>query len=190
MLRTENKAFNTDIENKQINPSSCPHAKLRSPQGVALIAIGNTLRTDDGVASVLCRNLPAKILNKVCFFDLGTFTAQLAQCLLLHKAAIIIDCMRGTTAPGTATIFDLHKTLNSLSPSSINSSHGFSFIDELMLQVKKKNMPEQMFFVGIEAASSDWGEGLSAELQEQLPKLEHAIYSLIESTLEAIEVNA
>lgn len=169
---------------------TCIHAHCKSPEGLCVVTVGNSLRSDDGIASELCDTLPSSLLTQVCRFDLGTHTGYLADCLLGHKVAIIIDCTRNGTEPGTVTILDLSSVVNRSAKADIASCHSFSFLDELLLAAKQQQLPERMVFFGVEASNVDWSEKLSSEMKKTFPLLMSRLSFLISVLLEALKKDA
>lgn len=148
---------------------------MKQGNRLALIAIGNSLRTDDGIALALCRafkeqnSLPAEV------YELGLQTQMLAGCLSRHERVVILDailCDKQNAAG--VLVLDLNEFLASTqSRVKIRSCHGISLIDELKLLAgaNAHALPEKLFFYGIEVLKLDWGEGLSPEMEAKLPEL-------------------
>jgi hydrogenase maturation protease len=157
----------------------CLHTR-DAPEGLAVIAIGNDLRRDDGVARVLCRNLPQRVVAQVCIFDLGPFTAALKDCLTNHKAAIVIDSIASGAPPGSVTIVDLSEMLNAASPIRLKCSHGLSLFDELQVAARSVPLPRTITLFGVEAADAGYGMQLSQALSDALPQLNLQLAMLIE----------
>lgn len=149
--------------------------------GVALVAIGNSLRGDDGVASFLCATLPDEILEQCCFFDLGTYTSLLGECLGGHKAAIIVDSTRSGVPAGDVSIINLHAVLAEPSLLDAECSHGFSFTDELNFISTQQALPDRLLFFGIEAEASNWNEEMSEALKCKLPQMRERLSQLIKT---------
>ncbi len=150
--------------------TGCWHSHEQSGQ-LALIAVGNSLRQDDGVAAVLCQMLPCELTAQLCFFELGPYTGQIKDCLTGHKTGVLVDSMSGGGQPGTSVIVDLTSLIKSGGAMQFKLSHGLSLVDELYLAGQIASLPEQVTLFGVEAADSGWGEGLSPVLQNALPGL-------------------
>ena len=168
----------------------CKHVSIQEPEGLALISIGNTLRADDGVATVLCKALPQELLARVCSFDLGTHTGLLAECLRGHKAAIIVDSTKNDFAPGSVSMLNLQSVLERPSLLSVESSHGFSFFDELRICSSGEALPERLLFFGVEASSIAWSEKLSDALETKVPQIIQRLSLLVTKILEEINEDA
>lgn len=175
---------------KKLQNHQCLHSKAKQAEGLALITIGNTLRSDDGAASYLCDALSAHVLNGVCRFDLGSYTGFLADCLAGHKAAIIIDSTSNGNRPGTVSIIDLGAMVSKSTPMNISSCHGFSLADELRLAEKHNKLPKRIIFFGVEISKADWNEHLSNALKDTIPVLVSNLSLLITKVVETLKQNA
>lgn len=164
---------------------SCSLHQLNGKRGtLALVAIGNVLRGDDGVAQAVCKALSKPMLDRVCRYELGSYTNLLIECLSGHESAIIIDSTCSGAEPGTTTIIDLKPIISTRSEMLLHSCHGFSLVDELQLARWRGLLPENMLFFGVEVANTDWGEGLSEILSQRIPDLAAELEQLIDRLLE------
>lgn len=169
----------------------CP-ANDDRPCALAVIAIGNSLRGDDGIASRLVAALPDGI---ACLFDLGAHPNYMSECLRGHRSAIILDAVKTGKQPGSVTIVDLKELIEQKSPLEPKTCHGISLIDEIRLLSLQGALPCRMHLFGVEAGGrasleAEDSEGLSEELKERLADLTHSLIELIESELGQVTVNA
>ena len=164
---------------------ACFHNR-QQPGGLLLLAIGNTLRADDGVAQILCAALPEQIKQQLCYVDLGPYTSLITSCLRSHQAAILVDSITSNNTPGSHLILDLTKILAQPDPINLNCSHGFSFVDELKLAHKTCCLPPLITFFGIEIQDTSWGEGLSKPLQAAIPSLVSSLVNQINLHLQQL----
>jgi hydrogenase maturation protease len=149
----------------------CPHHDSTNRAGLAVIAIGNTLRADDGIGKLLSEKLPEPLSDQVCRFNIESTTQLVTNCLHCHKAAIIIDAMFSGGKPGESTVIDLHAVVRQTKAGVVNSCHGLSIIDELRIASLTSNLPDRLVFFGIEAECADWGAGISESVKERFPEL-------------------
>lgn len=160
---------------------SCPcHHTPGNKGGLVLVAIGNTLRGDDGIAQVICDALPKPILQNVCCFALGSYTGLLIECLAPHNWGIILDATSSGSEPGAVTIIDLAQVLRTPCSIKLDLCHGFSLVEELQLARWRGLVPETLIFFGVEVANTDWGEGLSKTLQVKVSYVASELEHLIE----------
>jgi hydrogenase maturation protease len=168
----------------------CEHNSLSTRQGLALISVGNQLRSDDGIAFAICSATAKMLAVQPCRFDLGSYTNYLPYCLAAHKAAIIVDATKSGAQPGTTNIVDLNAIASTASPMPIESCHGFSLVDEIRLLKRYTDLPLVLIFFGVEVSENSWQEQLSLPLEKKLPELTAQLYQLITSVWKAMEKNA
>lgn len=160
---------------------SCMHSGASSDETLAVVALGNTLRRDDGIAVALLDRLDLPPNCPVCRFSLGTFSTLLADCLQGHTQALIMDAVHTGGRPGTVTFLDLGPAVIAGTPCKARSTHGLSFIDEIKL--RQESIPKQIWFLGIESGDDSFGEELSLAMQLQLPALMDQTLKVITSIL-------
>lgn len=168
----------------------CNHSGSDKPKGLAIITIGNSLRTDDGIAAALCDALPHHSLRGVCRFDLGVNTSGIGHCLTGHKAAIIIDATCNGVDTGTVTLLDLNAAISKRTSLEIKSCHGLSLFDELRLAKQTIELPERMVFFGVEVSDTHWSDGLSQDLQGEIPTLTKGLSKLVHRIMETLNKDA
>lgn len=163
-------------------PCKCAHTS-ESKGPLALVAVGNVLRRDDGVAQELCKLVPAYLSAQLCCFDLGPYTSLLKDCVACHQSAIVLDSMESGRAPGSFEIIDLKASMDAGALTTFGATHGFSLVDELYIASKTCTLPEHITLFAVEAEDAGWGEGLSLTLQNSLPQLIHPLLSHIRERL-------
>jgi len=144
---------------------------------VALIALGNELRRDDGIAAAVCRLLPAAMKQRVRYFELGIHGDQIASCLSGASAAIVVDAVLAPGSVGTVETIDVSEALID---TSICSSHGLSWLQELRFS----NLNVPVTFVGIHVMDDGWGEGICKQLIAAKPTIVGKLADICASTLE------
>lgn len=156
----------------------CQHE--RENQAVAVIALGNILRGDDGIAMSVLECLRQEKVDKwICWFPLGTFLTLLPQCLCGHQNVVIIDAMHSGRTPGDLTLLDLSPDTRHAVPVRVRTSHGFSFVDELNT-IPPSRLPKRIVFAGIEVAGGDWAEKPSMMLKLSSSSIASEIGKLID----------
>ncbi len=158
--------------------------------GLALITVGSSLRGDDGLAAALSHSLPKDLCKRVCRFGLGSYSGMLHECLIRHKAAIIIDSTNNGTASGTVSILDVSHILTQAEPLNIRSCQGQMLSEEVRLAKKRGRLPKRIIFFGIEIDKADWNEKISADVETRLPKLVSQLSFLITKVVETLDDNA
>lgn len=168
---SENRMISRDRQVKTVKP-------------IALIVVGNLLRGDDGISAVVCNALAPSLLSQVCHYDLGTYTNLIGQCLVAHRAAVIVDATCNRAPAGTVSIVDLVGALHGESSLNIESCHGFSVLDELRLVERTQRLPENIIFFGIEIESASWGQQISDSLGRYVPILAEKLGVLLDALIE------
>lgn len=168
---------------------TCRHSTLAEPTGLCIVTVGNSLRGDDGISVALCDNLPERVFDDACRFDLGPFTSYLSDCLKGHRAAVIIDSTCDGRSPGSVTIMDLNGVLDQPGL-NINSTHGLSVADELKLAKQLGTLPRRLIFFGVEIGEVNWKDKISPALEEKLPQLVLNLALLLERILETFRKDA
>lgn len=155
------------------------HSCGTAATGLAIITIGNTLRKDDGIATVVCDLLPAHLRVATCRFDLGLHTGYILECMTGHRVAIIIDAMRNGAEAGTVALIEISNLKTAADSLRITSCHGISWMDELRLFARHEDLPSTILFFGVEIGSSEGEEGITSNLQENLPFIVRKLSCLI-----------
>lgn len=167
--------------------SLCEHGLAREgkePGGLALVAFGNVLRGDDGIACLLCGGLPQTLLNRLCFFDLGLKTQFLSEVVFCHQSVLIVDATANGTTLGEGLCLDLLPLMADKRKGAmpgVTSSHGLSWLDELRLLGGLPPSLKDLNFFGVEGAASC--EGISAALAVEIPQLTIRLSGVIEELL-------
>ena len=170
----------------QLKAAPCKHSASEAASGVALIAMGNTLRGDDGIAQLVCRSIDTNLLDQVCYFDIGTASVYLPNCLLKHSAAVIVDAV-ASESTGSSVLIELAELIRSKSPVAPRSSHGISFVDELKLFFESRRLPQTLNFFGIYCKAQDWQHSISHQLTNKLPALKNELELHLTTLLEEQE---
>ena len=133
-----------------------------------IVGIGNILKGDDGVGSLVCQQLQRA---KVCaeLIDASTVPENYIQ-PIIKKAPqnlLIIDAIDFGASPGTISIFKPEQ-LNSF----VFSTHTLS--PHLFVEVIQQEIDVDVYIVGIQPAQTQLGQSVSAQVNK-------AVQSLIDS---------
>ncbi len=143
----------------------------------ALLGIGNTILTDEGVGVHLMRRLRKKYQfdpGMDCI-DGGTAGIELAMLLSSYTFLLVIDAFFDKNQqPGAVTVLDQAALLRNPVQHRV-SPHHLGLRDMLLLAEQLQTLPEHLIFVGIVPYEINWGLELSHELKQALPKAETAI---------------
>jgi len=138
--------------------------KLRGSKTV-IVGIGNTLKGDDGVGSLICEQLQQAGVG-VELIDAGTVPESYIQPIIkkVPRNLLIIDAIDFGDSPGTINIFKPEQ-LNSL----VVSTHTLSpriFVD-MITQV----INVDVYFIGVQPAQTAFGQFLSDDIRCALQRL-------------------
>jgi len=137
---------------------------------VLILCCGNADRGDDGAGPACADALkmlhtPAKCIAGDAFSLLESWTG--------HTKVVIVDAIVTGAAPGTLHRFEVKNGVNveQFEKSLGTSSHGFGVAEAFRLGRITKNIPPEAVIYGIEAASFEWGGGLSPEVHGAVQQL-------------------
>ena len=154
-------------------------AGLRRPP-VAVLGLGNTLLTDEGVGVAAARQIAVLGLPGVQVLDGGTLGLALLPEVEGRQAVLILDAV---TAPGR-----LPGDIVRLSGPALHrgwrrcvSAHQLGITDVLALADLSGQAPGQLAAVGMVPASLSLGCGLSAAVQRSLPAMVRAACAVLSS---------
>lgn len=139
---------------------------------VTVLGVGNLLRTDEGVGVHAVRALSEKHradLPEAEFLDGGTLGLNLLLYIEQAESLLILDAVDGGAPPGT---------LIQLSGDAIPqyagiklSEHQVTLQDVLGLARVRGRMPKRLALVGMQPASLETGDTLSATAAAALPEM-------------------
>jgi len=138
--------------------------KLRGSKTV-IVGIGNILKGDDGVGSLVCQQLRhAKSCAEL--IDASTVPENYIQ-PIIKKAPqnlLIIDAIDFSASPGTISIFKPEQ-LNS----TVISTHTLS--PRLFAEMVTRNIKVDVYFVGIQPAHTRLGDSMSPQVCQAVQQL-------------------
>jgi len=143
-----------------------------------VIGIGNTMRRDDGAGHAVVRAIRASAPD-VPVLLAGGDGAALLEAWRGAQLVIVVDAIRSGAAPGTVHRFDaavspLPRTLSS------TSTHVFGLPDAVELSRTLGTLPQRLIVYGIEGAEFAAGEGLSAQVQDAVPRAAAGVLAELE----------
>lgn len=144
---------------------------------VKLIALGNVLMMDDGIAVTLAEDLEPELIESEIEVVYGETDIQYSISLVKEEDYIIVlDASCIGKAPGLITKLPLYEN-NTFHPSSFQ--HSFSFVDLLKVYYPKLNG----FILAVEAADIKPCYGLSKILIEKKNEIEAELIEVIKKEL-------
>lgn len=139
-----------------------------------IIAIGNRLMKDDGIAIEVAENLRERL--KGYNIELLIGETDYESCFYHLKKedfVVIIDAISIGAESGSIHMFKLEEVLSQ--PSDYNMQHDMNIIE----LIKLYNMPLKGYIIGIEAADIGIGKELSPILREKFPQICSTIENVI-----------
>lgn len=166
------KAFVEDEARPAIRP---PIAR-----SIAILGLGNLLRSDDGVGIHAVRRLQedARLRRHVQLIDGGTLGLDLLPAVTGITHLLVLDAVDRGSDPGTILRFsgaDLEKL------PVAKSVHLLGFSDLLGSLTLLGHTPTDVVLLGIQPESTDWGVLLSPAVDAALNQLLEAVFAQLSS---------
>ena len=141
-------------------------------QNILIVGIGNTLKGDDGVGSLICQRLKVKFPDRI--IDTGTVPENYIHPIIRKapQVLLIVDAIDFGASAGTIKI---------LRPDEINA-HAFSthvLSPRLFLDVIFQDISPNVYFVGIQPAQTGLNQPLSPQVSGAVEKLVNAFNRLL-----------
>ncbi len=145
-----------------------------------VLAIGNTLLSDDGAGAFALRRLQQgpKLPPDVRLVDGGTLSFSLAAELDDCDGLIVVDASRFGAKPGSLRCFSGIEMDAQLQRRG-RSVHEVGLSDVLDMARLTGALPARRALIGIEPAVVDWGETLSPEVAAALPEATARVLELL-----------
>lgn len=141
-----------------------------------VLALGNPLRGDDGVAQAVLAALEHRALaEQVELVDAGTPGLQTALLVAGRSRVIIIDAADFGRSPGSVRRLEL--TADNLSSTSLHpdSLHTAGLLEALALASALGVLPPRVVLFGVQPRNLDYETELSAEVRAAIPALVDSI---------------
>lgn len=141
--------------------------EIPAPAQVLVLGIGNVLLRDDGVGIRVLRALERGLDEdvRVRFVDGGTIGFMLSA--LIDEAAdlLVIDAVRMAERPGSVRCFE-NEAMDRFLTGRRGSVHEIGLSDVLDMARLTGNAPRRRALIGVEPASTELGEQLTAEVEQ------------------------
>ncbi len=148
---------------------------------MVVLGLGNTLLSDEGVGvhiiDYLRRQAP---LHGVDYIDGGTLSFTLAGPIESTDTLIVVDASELQAAPGTVRCFQGEEMDGFLGSNRKRSVHEVSLLDLLAIAHLAGHLPARRALVGIQPASTDWGDAPTEAVAEAIPRAAELVRELIE----------
>lgn len=149
---------------------------------VAVLGLGNSIRTDDGVGihAVRMLSIDSRLPRSVQIIEGGTLGLDLLPCLRGLSHLLALDAVDTGASPGTLSRF-ANGELARLPVSK--SVHLLGFADLLGSLNLLEDTPGEVVLLGIQPKSTDWGVTLSPVVNAALNDLAEAAITQISNWL-------
>jgi len=146
-----------------------------------IVGVGNPLRSDDGFGPRVIKELQAFTQNHHNFdlLDGGTDALALIETIKNYTRAIIIDAINvNVVVPaGTIKVFSPHEAKINIKDDAL-STHGFGLAEMLNL-ISLLQIQTEITIVGVQPKTIDFGDKLSAEIENSLPEVLALVQKLL-----------
>jgi len=133
---------------------------------LAVVALGNPYRRDDGVGPALVDRLRDRELPSVDCLDLGDAGFDLVHVVVDYEAIVIVDAVDFGGDPGEVVVFD---PADADGTRDRRASHGTDAFELLAMAGRLKGTSPTVRVVGIQPAETGFGEGLSPPVADRIP---------------------
>ncbi len=152
---------------------------IESPtSGIAILGLGNLMRTDDAVGMLTLRKLQedGRLPPEVRLIEGGTLGLDLLDSLRGISRLLALDAVDIGVTPGTLIRFE-GEEIDNLPVSK--SVHLLGFSDLMSALRLMDAAPDEVVLLGVQPASTDWGTVLTPALEDAQSQLvEFAIVEL------------
>jgi hydrogenase 3 maturation protease len=149
------------------------HLKLHLSGKVVILGIGNTLRNDDGVGSIIASRIKDKVPYIV--YDAGPSPENYLGKIIKDKPdnIVIIDAVDFGGKPGELRIMEGE----GLTTTNLFSTHNASI--SLTINYLKNNLKVDIIILIIQPKDINFGDKLSPQISQTLTKLENWFYGTV-----------
>lgn len=146
-----------------------------------VLALGNTLRADDGVGAAVIEVLETyPAVPDVDLLDGGTPGFETVLLMQNYTHVIVIDAADMELAPGAWRQFTPDAVrLKSRDMHLRGTLHYAGLAEALSLGAALDLLPPHITIIGVQPASIDWEIGLTDAVQAAVPQVADAVYALL-----------
>lgn len=145
----------------------------------AIIGIGNPMMADDGIGPRLILELEGSCPG-VDLIDMGTGGMQLVHVLAKYDSVVIIDSVDMDLSPGVLRIFSPEDVV-SLKETRAYSLHDWDLLRSIEISRNLGEAPEKILIFAVQPASLEMREGLSPEVEGDVPRYIAALREVLET---------
>lgn len=147
---------------------------LQTKPAVLVIGIGNTMRGDDAVGSMVVRNIRKRHLENVRTLEMDGEGTSLIQAWTGAQTVVIIDAISSGAKPGTVHKIDaVREPLRG--KLFARSTHAFGLREAVELARSLHRLPPRLIIYGIVGKHFSIGEEISTELRKAASRVADCI---------------
>ncbi len=153
---------------------------LNSPDRLAIIGLGNTLRRDDGIGIHVLALLQEKLKNQnISLLNFGIASYGLVNYINNFNKVLLIDAIDADLKPATLRIFKLDEASYQTREKKV-SSHELSLGDLLNLY-KALGISSEVQIAGIQVKDISYGLEMTKELESAKTRIAEEIQKFIDN---------
>ncbi len=177
----------TVLETPHRNPEQVP--EMANSCAIAVLGLGNLLRTDDGVGIHAIRGLQddSRLPREIQLIEGGTLGLSLLPSLQQITHLLVLDAVDVGAGAGTLLRF-ANRDIDRLPLAK--SVHLLGLADLLDSLRLVGQAPAEVVLIGVQPGSTDWGVTLSPAIEAKLGQLAEAAFSQITVWLNDSETKA
>lgn len=151
--------------------------QLRPCPRIAVLAIGNLVRKDEGVGVHALRAIIDRLPKGVEAHDGGTLGLNLLPALREVDWLLVLDAVNVGREPGTFVVLQADE-IPAISPRKL-SVHEAGFLDVLAMLDLLGERPDRLVIHGVQPQTIAWGDDLSPPVAAALPRMIDASLALL-----------
>lgn len=144
-------------------------------RSVVVIAVGNPLRRDDGIGPVVAESLRSRVRDDVDVVEELCEPGRLIEAWDGAQLCVLVDALATDAEPGTVQRVDLKEDVPFELARTPSSTHALAIADAVAMGRTLGRLPQRLVLVGIEAADTGEGPGLSARVERAVPTVVRAV---------------
>ena len=161
---------------------------------IALVAVGNPMRGDDGVGAAVVEQLSDRLQTvpdrrEVRVHIVDGEPTRIVSAISGADLAIIIDACRTDDPPGTVVTLEV-ETAGQLADHAVLSSHGAGLAEAIGLAEALDRVPDRLVVIAISGSAFDLGSGLSESVDRAVPLAARAALAEVSRYEEAARPSA
>ena len=141
-----------------------------------IIALGNPLRSDDGIGITILQRLEERGSEDIALLDGGTGGLKILHLLAGLNVAIIVDAVRFGGQPGAYVFFKPQEATSHQTPVH---AHNPALFDAIKLSQQLNECPHKIMIMGIQPETTALGTDLSESVAENLDEMVDALLQKI-----------